>query len=765
MNTSPLRGVRVVDMSTGIAGGYASKLLADAGADVVKLGTVNSDPLLRRQYGRGRAPLFEHLHAGQTIERVDTLTDLRSAQIVGGGDIVLAGSDDGSYLTGRSEALSSARGVVVHISPFGGGLTRTEVVSSEFVLQARCGKLDSTFGPDSRPVAAGGETGLWLAGSFAALAGVAYHLLAESTGQRIDVDLSIFEAMVTVFGQETLGVQLDPDWSNQRDMSGHRIPGIHQTRDAQVAFAVVTAQQWMDFCVMIGRADWSEQRDLVSAVGRSARKEEVLPVIEDWLRERTAQEILQTAALFRIPVGVVANGQTAPELECYHGSFTSEITGFVRPGPALRFTPLETSVEGQRGLVPRSSQRPLEGLRVADFTAFWAGPYAGSLLALLGAEVVHVESPKRPDGMRTRSVKPPSEADWLEWSSTFHANNASKLAVSIDLNSPGGIDLARSLIGNCDVMIENFSPRVMDHLGLDGAHVCEIRQDIVYARMPAFGLNNPWRDRPAFQHTIEPLAGLAWITGFPSEEVRPIMICDGLGGVHAAFGVVCGLRHRQLNGAGVHIEVRLAEVAAAIAAEQTTAWSSEEVLLERVGNQTRWGFLQGVFPCRAAPAEAPAHVAVTLEGEQEWQACARMLGFDPGESRPDASLVDRVEVALRAWCLARDPYDAIDRLTESGIPAALVSDARRVLRDEVLRERGFFTTNRHKICGPIAYAGLPFLAFTGGAALPTGHYRPAPCWGQDDGQLARLTQVDQAAIDSLISAGAVGPEEGALEPM
>src|ERR1700682_2459831 len=114
----------------------------------------------------------------------------------------------------------------------------------------------------------------------------------------------------------------------------------------------------------------------------------------------------------------------------------------------------------------------------------------------------------------------------------------------------------------------------MEGFGCDAAGVGAIRPDGVYVRMPAFGIDNPWRDRPAFQHTIEPLAGIAWISGHPDADPQPVMACDGLAGVHAALGAVCALHARARTGAGVDVEVRFSEVAAAVAAEQTTTASA-----------------------------------------------------------------------------------------------------------------------------------------------------------------------------------------------
>src|SRR5262249_9613989 len=145
-----------------------------------------------------------------------------------------------------------------------------------------------------------------------------------------------------------------------------------------------------------------------------------------------------------------------------------------------------------------SQALPFEGLRVADFTTFWAGPIVGHFLAALGAEVLHVESIQKVDGVRLHSLRPLTEDSWWEWSPLFHGTNTNKKSVTIDLSRPRGVEIAKKLLERCDVMVENFSPRVMEQLGLDYAAVRQLNPALIMVRMPAFGLTGPWRNRVAF---------------------------------------------------------------------------------------------------------------------------------------------------------------------------------------------------------------------------------------------------------------------------
>jgi len=123
---------------------------------------------------------------------------------------------------------------------------------------------------------------------------------------------------------------------------------------------------------------------------------------------------------------------------------------------------------------------PFAGMRVADFTAFWAGPVVGHFLAMLGADVIHVESVKRPDGIRGHSVQTPEDDQWWEWAPWFHGSNTNKRDVTLDMNSEQGQSLARRLIEQCDVVLENFAPRVMDQWGWMAMAVLNLRPDAIY---------------------------------------------------------------------------------------------------------------------------------------------------------------------------------------------------------------------------------------------------------------------------------------------
>jgi crotonobetainyl-CoA:carnitine CoA-transferase CaiB-like acyl-CoA transferase len=359
---------------------------------------------------------------------------------------------------------------------------------------------------------------------------------------------------------------------------------------------------------------------------------------------------------------------------------------------------------------------PFEGIRILDFTAFWAGPFATSWFAALGADVVKVESVQRPDGIRfSAAVRPGDDPQFFEQCGVFAGNNLNKRGITLDLGHPDGAAVARRLVERCDVIVENFTPRVLEAFGFGYDDVRAIRPDVVMMRMPAFGLTGPWRDRPGFAQTMEQLTGMAWVTGYDGGP--PIIaggVVDPMVGTHAALALVAALEHRDRTGEGQLVEVPLVEVATAVTAEQVIRYAIDGELLGRRGEG-------GVYRCM---------------GDDEWVAVDRSRDSLPPEERA-------------AWCAERDAAGAAAELLRDGVAAAAMVPAWLTLDDPQLRARNFFEPLSHPVVGDHEYPTWP-VRFSAG---PTRYwYAAAPTLGQhneavlrdelgiDDDELARLRE-------------------------
>src|SRR6202023_1393712 len=296
---------------------------------------------------------------------------------------------------------------------------------------------------------------------------------------------------------------------------------------------------------------------------------------------------------------------------------------------------------------------PFAGLRVLDMTTFWAGPSCTHFLAMLGADVIHVESTRRPDGTRLIAGVPITESQWWEKSPIFAALNTNKKGLTLDLQSPRGRELLCRLIATCDVVVENFTPRVLDQMGLDFAAIQSIRPDAVMLRMPGFGLDGPWRDNPAFAYVIEAASGLTWLTGYPDRTpYDPYSVGDPNAGVHALNALLLALEHRRRTGQGVFVEAAMVDAALNVAAEQVIEHSAYGALLQRDGNRGPTAVPQNLYQV-AKPDESArddAWVAIAVATDEQWRLLRAALGspcwaMDPGLSaatgrREHADLID-----------------------------------------------------------------------------------------------------------------------------
>ncbi len=388
------------------------------------------------------------------------------------------------------------------------------------------------------------------------------------------------------------------------------IPGVAQAADGLVALGCGTAQQWFDLCAMTGHEEWiDEESELSITEQANIHADEIY----EWVRENRVDDILELSSAFRIPNAPVGNGANVTSFDQFveRQSFISNPRdGFIQPGPPYRMTPPLVRAPqpaprlgehtghyrrnerlGQksgeiRAQTDVSASLPFEGVRVLDMTSFWAGPSCTHVLAMLGAEVIHVESTGRPDGTRLIAGVPITEDQWWERSPIFSGLNTNKKSLTLDIRSERGVELLRKLVTTCDVVVENYTPRVLDQIGLDFDAVQALRPDVIMMRMPGFGLDGPWRDKPAFAYVIEDVSGVTWLTGHPDQNpVEPYSVGDPNAGLHGVNALMLALAHRRRTGEGVRIEAAMVDAALNVAAEQVIEYSAYGNLLQRDGNR------------------------------------------------------------------------------------------------------------------------------------------------------------------------------------
>lgn len=764
-------GVRVLALGTGIAAGYATKLLADAGAEVWKLEAPGGDPLRAHRAGERPGLLFAFLH---TSTKGAILDDAEILAAYAHADLVIEdagpGGLDARGLGFAALADANPRATMVSISPFGHTGPWAHRAATEFTLLAAGGST-ATRGMPGRPfVNGGGRIGEWIGGVSAAVAAAAALRRARRTGRGDHVDLSLLEAVTpTCSNVQTLWGSMSGLYENKPLLE---VPSIEPTRDGHVGFCVFTGQQWQDFCLLIGHPELGEEPELATMGGRIEHAARLHGCIHEYTTARTTAEVVEEASLFRVPVAPIGNGATLPAMDHFvaRGVYVDNPGGgFVQPRrpwrlrgvtprpftaapapgehTALAHTELgrpvdaPAPVEAEPASPADADAWPLAGVRVVDMTAFWAGPYATFALACLGADVVHVESVQRPDGMRFGSSRTPGTDDWWEWGPTFHSANAGKRSITLDLSRDEGRALLRRLVEVSDVLVENYSVRVLEQWGLDADTLASWNPRLVVVRMPAFGLDGPWRDRVGFAQTMEQTSGMAWLTGYADRDpMNARGPCDPLAGLHAAFAAINGLERRARTGLGAHVEATMVETALNAAAEQVIEWSGNGVLLTRDANHEPAYGLQGTFAAADHPEHTMGWLAIAAPDDATRVALAGVVG----EPIPDSAAFDDV---LARWCATRPLHETVELLAAHGIPAAAVSGSRTSDRNPQIRVRGFFEDVTHPVTGthpvpafPVVFGRQPARRFARPAPRLGEHNREVlgGLLGLDDDELARL---------------------------
>jgi crotonobetainyl-CoA:carnitine CoA-transferase CaiB-like acyl-CoA transferase len=709
--------MRVVDFSRSLSGAYCGKLLADAGADVRVVDPARDHPLRGSDNGTGAgSALFQYLTGAKRV--VSAAGDLTTVDLL----IESGQLDDASLDVMRRRHLQL---VVVSITPFGRAGPWAGREASEFILQGWCGSLGTRGYEDRPPLQAGGHIGEWSAGAFGAVGALAAIRSAAATGRGEHVDVSLLEVMCLTFQTQLLVEDQigEPFHGTSRSVN---VPSIVRTRDAHVGLFIGTPAQAREFMTMIGRPDLRDTEWLHPRV-RFERRDEFMAIVESWSCGLTADEVMAAADRHRIASAPICDSEMLLSIGHFaeRGVFVRNAGGFVEPRPPYRIdiatpaadTPVvRAATDAARPpQVPRSgdSERelPLAGVRVVDLTMFWAGPAATQLLGLLGADVIKIESVQRPDGARTFTLAPDSP-DWWERSALFQICNANKRDVTLDLSKPAGRAVLLELIRGADVVVENFTPRVLDKLGLQIDQLVGVNPRLVVVRMPGFGLTGPWRDRTAYGPTIEAVTGLAWSTGYgPDQPEVPRGVSDPLAGVHAAYATLVALavRERRSGGALV-VEAPMVEAALAIAAEDLVEYQSTGAVRRPDGNRSRRVAPQGVYPC----AGDDKWIAVSIVSDAQWRALAATIG-EPEWAHGELCDVagrrrhhDRIDVRIAAWTSARNRDDAVEALLGAGVPAAPVVRGAEVRDNPQLRARGFFEQVDHQVLGRLTVPGPPF---------------------------------------------------------
>jgi crotonobetainyl-CoA:carnitine CoA-transferase CaiB-like acyl-CoA transferase len=739
--TGPLRGLRVLELSTGVAGPYAGRLLVMLGATVVKAEPAGGDPardlpLDDSTFDRP-GPAFVHLNAGKRLIEADAVPGaLRWADVV---------VSDGP--------LPSVDGpLVVTVTP---GIDTSE----ELLVQAASGLLAVSTDEDGAPVRFPGWQSQYLAGAYTAAAALAGLALGSSRAE-----VTWLGALLTAFEAHGAGVLYTassprPDDAQEaRRNAGHlsrTFPsGVFACTDGHVVPGTVRAEDWLRQCAVYGRPDLPYDPRFVWA-HRWDNRAQLAAELRPWYAARRRQQIFDAALEAGWAAAMVLGATDA--LEDPHlaeRGFLASITGAgggkvpARPwrsrelaeGVAVRLGEAAVDAAWFDPAHPRPPSLPRpplpSRLRVLELTLAWAGPLTGRFLGALGADVVRIEVGNRPDGWRTRhrwselgvpvpDGVAPDDCTW-DASAQFNSLNRDKRAISVDLATPAGAEVFRRLIAVADVLVVNTTLDVLDKRGVADDVRRHVERGLVVLTMPALGASGPYRSMPGYGMLTEAMGGFAARYGSPAAaaQVSSVYYPDAVAGVHGVVAVLAALAGRAVSGRGDWIDLSQQETLWLQLGEGLVLASRERREPGRMGN--------------AEPGAPRSGVVATADGH---------VGFVDRRTEP----VEAVPALVRA---ASSPSTEVAAaLRAVGVDAQPVRSLRELYDSGTLRSWGLVDQVEHPVAGRRAYLGMP-VRWDG---HPPERRRPAPRFDQHtDEVLAEWLGMGAETIAELRAAQAVG---------
>jgi len=403
----------------------------------------------------------------------------------------------------------------------------------------------------------------------------------------------------------------------------------------------------------------------------------------------------------------------------------------------------------------------LSHIRVLDLTRVLAGPWCAQTLADFGADVIKIERPEVGDDTRHWGppyLKTPEGADTRE-AAYYLAANRNKRSVTVDIASPEGQRIIRELAAQSDVVLENYSPRVMPQFGLGYERLRELNPGIVYIGVPGFGWSGPSRDWVALGTMIEPAAGLSSLMGYADggPYKSGVAWADPVAALHAAAAITLALWDRAADPEHRGQAIELAQL------EGMIDFIGEEVLAAQVrgadaprrGNRSPEFAPQGCYRC----AGEDRWIAISITSDAEWRSLRTLAGLEA--SLPNLTLAQRfeqqeaIDAAIGAWTAQHEHIELMHSLQAAGIAAVAVFDAQELVESEHLAARGFYLPITHPDAGTFVFPGFPAHL----SATPASCRRPAPGLGEHNrevlgGELG-LSDDELAALEA---AGVIASE-------
>lgn len=797
----PLADLRVVEIGALPAGAYCARMLADFGADVVKIEPPGGDP------GRSTPPMVD-IGAGAresgyfgflNLRKRSVLVDPRQAdqlarlhKLLHEADVLIdsltsgerrAFGIDHDELRNANPAL-----VIASTSWFGESGPYSDFAATDSVCRALAG-LVQPIGPESGPPVPLPDYQAGIVGGLTAFIAVMAAMQCRDTNGGRRYEISVMEANLAI---ADYNVALswgtggrDKRWGVNRFVPNFPF-GIYPCKRGWIGVTVVTPVQWKTFCKLLGIDEIGSDPQYAVNRDRLRNADRLEGCFKSRFLEKTADEWFRIALELRLPFVVVPDMDAVLKDNEHRrrGAFEEIVHGgrtYEAPGSPLRLgcTPPRrggkvpkpgehraswlrgpgSKPPSNRAMSGESVSLPLEGVRVVDLSMGWAGPNATRHLADLGADVIKIEACQYPDWWRGVDNRPVVfEKVLYEKSPFFMVLNRNKRGVTLDLTTRDGVRLVKQLIEHADIVVENYSAGVLPKLGLDYDALRAVNDGIIMVSMPAFAADGKRRECRAYGSTLEQASGLPSVSGSPDgpPAMNHIAYGDSIGGLNAASALLIALLHRRRTGQGQRIDLSQVECMLPMLAPWIIEQSANGAVAPRLGTRHRAHVPHGCFRCLGEDE----WVLIAVTNDRQWAALCESIGRKDFEvDRSLATAAGRrereaeIEQAIECWTRTLTADEAMLLLQKSGVPAGVARAPYDLLQDPHLCARGFWAWIDHPFIG-IHPQPAPAYRDTG---APYPCPRHAPTLGQHNQEvLAGLLDVPQAEIDRLAQSGVIG---------
>ena len=777
--TLALAGLRALDLGERASTAWCARLLADYGAEVVAVEPPGGHALRRQPPfdADGRSTTARYFLANKRMAR----PALR-AELVASADVIVTSGAVGELVE------ANPRAVICAITPHGLSGAYADLPGNDLTAYARCGWASVNGLKSGPPLKGSGYQASHQAGTLAYGAIVAALIEGGSGAVGQVIDIAELEVLTSTFAPALLRAQYS-GVAGERRTTVTMNDGPVPVRDGHFALPLSRPAFWQKAMTVLGLPDLADDEELKQPGLRHRHQERYADRVASAMAQWTREGLFRALAAERVVAGPVFNidemGDNA-QLQA-RGFFRRPAASTTRfPGPLARMgesgwrldaempsAPADVGFQapGMDAFEPRHAnaegQGPLAGFRGLVLTQAWAGAYATELLALLGAEVIQLETRGRLDSWRGTYGSPlpkglhdvPTARRPWNCNPLYNSVNLSKQCITVDLTTAEGVDIFKSLLAHMDFVAENFSPRVMGKLGLDYHTLKTIKPDLVMASLSAYGATGPWASVPGIGGTIEPSAGMSALLGYENGAPQNSgqMYPDAVAGLCGFAAIATALLHRSRTGLGQHIDLSMQEANFVFIGDAWLEYAATGQVRGPLGNRHPLFAPHGVYPC----AGEDQWIAIAAESEGQFAAIAEILDLDAAAFATNAarkSAESELDQRIVAKTAERDKRGLADALASAGVPAAAVLDAAEVVQDANLRQRGHLVQVCHPEAGPTWQSGPPAHF----SRTPVAACRPAPLQGQHSAEVfAKFLGIDAQRYADLARRGITG--EGPIE--